>query len=113
MSLDRRKPLDHAFLESMRERIEVSHIVDKLQGHVKDPEHTPLLNTQLKAAEILLRKVMPDQKAVEHTDERKRDLTREELIERLTALHARPAANFERQPAQGDAAVVDGNKVSH
>jgi len=111
MSLDRRKPLDHAFLESMRDRIEVANIVDKLQACVKG-EHA-MGKERIAAARILLAKVMPDLKAVEHTDDRKRELTREELIERLTALHARPAANFERQPAQGDAAAVNGAKVSH
>lgn len=111
MSLDRRKPLDHAFLESMRDRIEIANILDKLQGCVNGV--SMMDKEQIAAAKILLGKVMPDLKAVEHAEAPKREMTREELIERLTALHARPTANFERQPAQGDVAVVDGNKVSH
>lgn len=111
MSLDRKKPLDHAFLESMRDRIEIARILDKLQECVMGVKIMD--KEQVAAARILLGKVMPDLKAVEHAEAPKRDMTREELIERLTALHARPATNFERQPAQGDAAAVDGNQISH
>lgn len=111
MSLDRKKPLDHAFLESMRSRIEIARILDKLQACVNGAQMMD--KEQIAAARILLGKVMPDLKAVEHAEAPKREMTREELIERLTALHARPAANFERQPAQGDAADIDGNQISH
>lgn len=58
--LDRKKPLDHAFVESMRERIELATIIDKFQNHVRDADKYPMSSTQLKAGEVLLRKVMPD-----------------------------------------------------
>lgn len=107
------RPLDHTFISAMRDRIEVSTLVDKLQAHVGDPKEHPLSMTQLKAADILLRKAIPDLKAIEHTEAPRRDLTREELIERLTALHAKPAAEFERRPAQGDAGAVNGDSLPH
>ena len=107
------RPLDHTFISAMRERIEVATLVDKLQAHIADKDATPLSMTQLKAADILLRKAIPDLKAIEHTEAPRRDLTREELIERLTALHARPAGEFERRPAQANARTVDGTEVSH
>lgn len=105
MTLDRRKPIDHAFIEGMRDRIEVANIIDKFQHHVDDPLKHPMTMSQLKAGEILLRKCMPDLKGVEHSGSARRELTREELIERLTALHARAAT----APVNGGAggAVVD------
>lgn len=63
------KPLDHSFISAMRERIETATLVDKLQAHVKDPGKAPLSMTQLKAADILLRKSIPDLKAIEHSGE--------------------------------------------
>lgn len=111
MSLDRRKPLDHAFLEGMRDRIEVAAIIDKLQDFVRgDVRMRP---EQVKAAEILLRKCIPDLKSVEHTDGPKRDLTREQLIERLTQLHSGAIVPVER-PAVGGAGAVDGaTEIQH
>lgn len=88
MTLDRRKPIDHAFIEGMRDRIEVANIIDKFQHHVDDPLKHPMTMSQLKAGEILLRKCMPDLKAIEHADKPSRPATREELIEQLAALHA-------------------------
>ena len=98
------KPIDHDFLEGMRQRIEVAGIVDKLQKHVDDKDANPLTQTQLKAAEILLRKVIPDLKAIEHSGEVKRSESREALIERLTAIHAATAP----KPAAGTAAGNSG-----
>jgi len=98
------KPLDHDFLEGMRQRIDVGRTIDKLQAHVEDKDANPLTQTQLKAAEILLRKVIPDLKAVEHSGEIKRPESREALIERLTAIHAGTAP----KPAPGTAAGNSG-----
>lgn len=98
------KPLDHDFIEGMRARIEVARTIDRLQAHVEDKDANPLSQTQLKAAEILLRKVMPDLKAVEHSGEVKRPESREALIERLTAIHAATAP----KPAAGTAAGNSG-----
>lgn len=113
MSLDRRKPLDHAFLEGMRDRVDVATLIDKLQAHVVNPLEQPLSPTQLKAAEVLLRKCIPDLKAVEHTDRPPRDLTREQLIERLAQLHAGSTRQPER-PGVGGVGPVDGaTEVQH
>lgn len=111
--LDRRKPLDHAFLESMRDRIEVARIIDKLQDHVKDPDTYPMSGTQLKASQLLLAKCMPDLKAVEHTDAPARELTREELIERLTQLHGGSTAAHDSAAAQGNGAVDRATPLPH
>lgn len=94
------KPLDHDFLEGMRQRIDVAKTIDKLQAHIEDPKESPLSGTQLKAAEILLRKVIPDLKSIEHSGEVKRPESRDALIERLTAIHAGTAP----KPAAGTAA---------
>ena len=65
---ERRKPLlDSDFLEAIRERIEVVKVIDKLQGHIDDPQKHPMLATQIKAADILLKKRIPDLKAIEHS----------------------------------------------
>jgi hypothetical protein len=99
------KAIDHAFQEAMRERIDVLGTVDKLQAHIQDPEKTPLLNTQLKAAEILLRKAIPDLKAVEHTQAPTAPHTREELLERLAKLRAGTPADPERPGPAGSSAT--------
>ena len=114
MSLDRRKPLDHDFLESIRDRIEVVKVIDKLQGHIEDPAKHPMLSSQIKAADILLKKCIPDLKAIEHTgDLGKRELTREELIERLTNLHAGTARPNERSGVGGTGAADGAPEVQH
>lgn len=111
MSLDRRKPLDHAFLEGMRDRIEVAKIIDELQAVVRGEKS--MRPEQVKAADILLRKCMPDLKAVEHTDRTPRDLTREQLIERLSQLHAGSTRQPERPAVAGVGDVDGATEVQH
>lgn len=56
---DRKRPMD----ETWRERIQTGVLLDRLSKHgVGEIEMTA---TQIKAADILLRKVIPDLKAVE------------------------------------------------
>jgi hypothetical protein len=113
MTLDRRKPIDHAFIEGMRDRIEVANVIDKLQNHVRDEEKHPLSMTQLKAADILLRKCMPDLKAIEHTDKPSRPATREELLEQLAALHAAATAKSNAGTTAPGFAADSTTPVSH
>src|SRR5450631_4859454 len=49
----------------VRQRIKTSHLVRVLQDHVMGL--CELSNTQLRAAECLLRKTLPDQSAVSHS----------------------------------------------
>ena len=105
------KPLDHDFIEGMRARIEVARNIDKLQAHIDDKDANPLSQTQLKAAEILLRKVIPDLKSVEHSGEVKRPESREALIERLTAIHAGTAPKPAVGKAAGDSGTPSANTL--
>jgi hypothetical protein len=51
--------------DKVRERIKTGVILDRLEKHTLG--ELDLTQTQLKAAEILLRKTIPDLKAVEHS----------------------------------------------
>lgn len=53
--------------QATREKIRTTQLVKRLQDHV-DGE-VELSATQIKAAEILIKKTLPDLKAVEHTGE--------------------------------------------
>ena len=46
--------------ENTRKKIKASLIIKKLSDHIVNAEETPLLNTQVKAAQILLNKFLPD-----------------------------------------------------
>lgn len=61
MTTNRRKP----YPEVARERIEGAKLINKLADHAEGI--CEMSSTQIKAAEILLRKVVPDLKAVEHS----------------------------------------------
>lgn len=53
--------------DNTRAKIQVSQLLNRLQDHVfKDVEVT---STQMKAIEILLRKILPDLSTVEHAGE--------------------------------------------
>jgi hypothetical protein len=89
MSLvDKRRPLDQAFIDGMRERFEVASWIDKIKNHIIDPKANPLQRTQIDCAKLLLAKVIPDLKSVEHSGEvtRRKDLTDAELDARLAEL---------------------------
>ena len=61
VAANRRKP----YPEIARDRIDAAKLLKKLDDHADNAETTPMSSTQIKAAEILLRKVIPDLKAVE------------------------------------------------
>jgi hypothetical protein len=59
-----RKPREQWTPEVVRQRIKTSHIVSVLQRHIRGA--LELSPTQVRAAEILLRKTLPDQSAIAH-----------------------------------------------
>ena len=61
----RRTTLD----ENWKAKHQISMLVNKLRDHVDNSTIIHRLSTQVKAAEILSRKVIPDLKAIEHTGE--------------------------------------------
>jgi len=112
MSTDRRKPLDPDFIEAMRERIKCASIIDKLQACIDGTAE--LSKEQVASARILLAKRIPDLKAIEHTgDIGKRELTREEMIERITQLHTGSAKPIERSTAPGTGAADGTDQARH
>lgn len=58
-----RKQLWHP--DKVRERIRTSQLINRLQNHALKSEE--MTQTQLKAAEILLRKSLPDLTSIAHT----------------------------------------------
>lgn len=88
-----------------REGIPVSLILGKLVRHVKGKDDMSV--TQLRAAEILLKKAMPDLSATEDTGEmyarEARDLSREEL-ERIARTGSSGVP--EPRPGNGDASSL-------
>lgn len=104
-----RKNLSHP--EKVRERIRTSQLVRRLTKHVLGKvEMEP---TQVTAALGLLKKTLPDLSAVEHTGSITREPTRDELIERITQLHARAAAGPQRRSAEGTDAADGAAEVHH
>lgn len=59
----RKRPLSEPKLEEMRRRIQATKIIEKLQGHVMGTED--MSATQIRAAETLLRKSMPDLSSID------------------------------------------------
>lgn len=58
----RKRPLTETKLEEMRRRIKATLLMKKLEDHVLSGEE--MTNSQIRAAETLLRKVIPDLSAV-------------------------------------------------
>lgn len=59
------QPLDQAFIDGMRRRIRVAEIIDRMNNHALDPITYPMTKTQLMAATVLLKKIMPDLQATQ------------------------------------------------
>lgn len=57
----------HWTADRFRKRIKAGMLRKKLQDHVFDPTANPLTQTQLRAAEILLKKCVPDLSSTEIT----------------------------------------------
>ena len=102
---------DADYIKNLRERIKVGRTLDKLQACVDGTEK--MRPEQIKAADILLKKVMPDLKAVEHTGDARPALTREQLIERLTKLHSRAATATDDAGATGAGNGTGADTLQH
>ncbi len=59
------RPIGRAHQEDVRKKIQASQLVNLLQNHALNG--TELAMTRIKAAELLLRKSIPDLTAVEHS----------------------------------------------
>lgn len=59
----RKRPLSEPKLEEMRRRIQATKIIEKMQAHVFGTEE--MSATQIRAAEALLRKSMPDLSSID------------------------------------------------
>ena len=57
---DKPQALDQAFIDGMRRRIRVADIIEKMQNHVLNRVEHPMSPTQIRAAEVLLKKAIPD-----------------------------------------------------
>lgn len=85
--------------DKVRERIRVTKLIQALEQHALG--RRPMSATQIRAAEVALRKALPDLTAVEHSGFVETPPTREELLARLTSLHTRAVERVERQRAGG------------
>jgi cob(I)alamin adenosyltransferase len=61
----RKGPLTETKLDEMRRRIKATLLLKKLEDHVL--EGSEMSATQIRAAETLLRKTMPDLQAIQHS----------------------------------------------
>lgn len=107
------KALDADFREGLRTRIKAADLIDRLQNHVMNATAYPMSQTQLKAALGLLGHVLPQLKAVEHTQAPKKSETREELIERIAQLHAGAVAVAQRGGTGGAPPADTAAEVRH
>lgn len=59
------RPLGKLHQEDVRRKIQVSQLINRLTDHALG--NADLSNTQVRAIEILLKKIMPDLTAIEHS----------------------------------------------
>lgn len=107
------RPLDHAFIEGMRKRIELARVVDDCIAHVKDPAKTPMSKTQVQLAIALMKKVMPDLQAVAHSGSIEQPQTREAIIDRIADIHARATSGHAGGGTAGTAPPDGGTPTHH
>lgn len=75
--------------ERVISQIQTSTIVNKLQQHIEDPAQTPLTDTQIRSAKILLDRTLPTLQAAEITNIDENDkLSEGEIVAKLDALIA-------------------------
>jgi hypothetical protein len=86
--------LNRRHTEMVLKKIQASQLINRLQDHVLGV--VEMKDSQIRAADILLKKVLADQKAVEHSGEIRRkapsEMTLQELDERIARLAAREEA---------------------
>lgn len=72
--------------EIVRQRIRITKLIQALELHALGK--IEMSATRIRAAEVVLRKALPDLTAVEHSGFIERPPTREEVLARLAQLHA-------------------------
>ena len=95
--------------ELVRQRIRATKLVQRLQDHVHGL--CEMSSTQVRAAEILLKKSIPDLSSIEHTGTAQ-PLTRETILERLAELHA-AAVERDANGAAGAGTEPPGSASTH
>jgi hypothetical protein len=97
--------------DKVRKRIQVSQLVNRLRKHaLGECDMSP---TQVKAAEILLRKSLPDLSSVEHSGEIAAPLSRDQIIERIAQIHADATGADDRRSAGGADEPPAGPATTH
>lgn len=80
--------------ESCKQKIQATQLINRLQAHALS--NLDLKDSQIRAIDILLKKVLPDMKAVEHSGTIRRknpsEMSLQELDERIARLSAREEA---------------------
>jgi hypothetical protein len=107
------RAIDADYREAMRSRIKLADIIDKLTNHALNPAAYPMTTSQVKVALALVGYVLPQLKAVEHTKTPEKPLTREQLIERLTQIHAGAVVEPQRRTVAGDDSANGAIEVRH
>lgn len=75
--------------QKTREKIQTSQLINRLQNHVDGV--IELSATQIRAAEILIRKTLPDLSSVEHSGEistTATEMTEGQILERIAQIRA-------------------------
>lgn len=107
------KAIDADYREGMRQRIKLADIIDRLNNHALNPVAYPMTVSQVKVALALIGYVLPQLKAVEHTKPPEQPLTRDQLIERLSQLHAGTAGQSQRRTADGTGTADGAAEIRH
>lgn len=114
-------PVDPKYLETdrktiwtpdkVRERIRVSKLIQALEHHALGRRE--MSATRIRAAEIVLRKALPDLTAVEHSGFIETPPTREELLGRLAKLHATAASRLDDGRTTGTVEPAGSANTTH
>jgi hypothetical protein len=104
--------------EAIRRKLRAAQYIRRLKEIAEKAEQAeastiPALRLQADIYSRLLAKCLPDLKAIEHTGSITREPTRDELIERLTQLHARAIAGTQQRRADGAGATDGATEVHH
>lgn len=87
--------------DKVRERIRVTKLVQALEQHALGRRN--MSATAIRAAEVVLRKALPDLTAVEHSGFIETPPTREEILARLAQLHGRAVERVDGRGTAGTA----------
>jgi hypothetical protein len=97
--------------DRVRERIRVTKLVQVLELHALGK--IEMSATRIRAAEVVLRKALPDLTAVEHSGFIETPPTRDQILERLAHIHGRAVERLEHGGANGSAQPDDSAPSTH